>query len=73
MAKKNRNKSRYWMTPLYQHPTPGLYYVRFYGPEVHSQTWGWYQASALVRNYQDAIKRFRTWAARTQEYINAQT
>ncbi len=45
-----------------------LFKVRFYGPLL-VDGWGWYQASAFVANYKEAVAAFNDWVATTKKYI----
>jgi len=47
----------------------GYFKARFYGPRLVGE-WGWYQASVLVKNHNEAMARFREWATDTKAYIN---
>jgi len=45
-----------------------LFKVRFYGPRLVGE-WGWYQASAFVHSYKEAVEAFHEWVAETKQYI----
>jgi len=47
----------------------GFFKATFYGPGIQGD-WGWFQASKLVKNHEEAMAAFRAWAADTEAYIN---
>lgn len=80
MSKKRKKKPDFWMGPPKPHhiglshhyPNTRVFKVRFYGPRLRVG-WGWYQTSAFVANYKEAIEAFEDWVTTTKQYIEEMT
>lgn len=79
MASQSRKTADFFMPRIQRHMIQtqrgpvwsGLYKAKFFGPRAEGE-WGWYAASVLVSNNNEALAHFREWADITKAYINEQ-